>query len=101
MIKLLSTNAYCYICSGLASAALIKKVELDIGIGFLELKTQSAQECKNPRKRPGESLAGAHDRDLFWTIPKWFHAMSLSSCFISFAKPLGWTLPSTWSLAYV
>ena len=97
----LSPPGYLYICGGVANVPLIKKVQLDIDIGFHGLNNNLAKEARNPRKRPFGSLAGAHDLDLYWIMPQWFSQMSLSICLVSFGLPLLWTPLGSWCRSYI
>ena len=100
VVRLLSPESYCYICGGVASVSLVRKVRLDVKIDHFGLGTNVAGEAKQSRKRYGKSLAGAHGLDLYWLIPQWFSQMSLSTCFISFAEPLEW-IPTKARQSYI
>lgn len=69
VVRLLSSESYCYIYGGVASVSLVKKVQLDVEIRYFGLRTNVVGEAKQSRKRSGKSLAGAHDLDLYWLIP--------------------------------
>ena len=100
MVRLLSPESYCCICGGVASVSLVRKVQLDVEIGYFGLRTNVAGEAKQSRRRSGKSLAGAHGLDLYWLIPQWFSQMSLSTCFIYFAEPSGRTPTESWCQSY-